>query len=48
MYYAVQASRSLAAGTVAAAAVGVGFIVMAVIAALAMWWGTRAYQRAMA
>jgi diacylglycerol kinase len=26
----------------------VGFIVMAVIAALAMWWGTRAYQRAMA
>jgi len=48
LYYAVQAARSLAAGTVATAAVGVGFLVMAVVAALAMWWGTRAYQRAMA
>jgi hypothetical protein len=33
---------------VAAASVGVGFAVMAAIAALACWWGTRAYQRAMA
>ena len=48
MYYAVQASRSLAAGTVATGTVGLGFLVMAVIAALAGWWGTRAYQRAMA
>jgi ABC-2 type transport system permease protein len=48
MYYAVQAARSLAAGTVATGTVGVGFLVMAVIAVLAMWWGTRAYQRAMA
>jgi ABC-2 type transport system permease protein len=47
MYYAVQAARSLAAGTVATATVGVGFLVMAVIAALSVWWGTRAYQRAM-
>lgn len=48
MYYAVQAARSLAAGTVATGTVGVGFGVMAVIAALAVWWGTRAYQQAMA
>jgi ABC-2 type transport system permease protein len=48
MYYAVQAARSLAAGTVATATVGVGFLVMAAIAALSVWWGTRAYQRAMA
>jgi ABC-2 type transport system permease protein len=48
LYYAVQAARSLAAGTVATGTVGVGFAVMAVITALATWWGTRAYQRAMA
>jgi hypothetical protein len=48
MYYAVQAARSLAAGTVATGTVGLGFLVMAVIAALAGCWGTRAYQRAMA
>jgi ABC-2 type transport system permease protein len=47
MYYAVQAARSLAAGTVATGTVGLGFLVLAVIAALTMWWGTRAYQRAM-
>ena len=48
MYYAVQAARSLAAGTVATGTVGLGFLVMAAIAALALWWGTRCYQRAMA
>jgi ABC-2 type transport system permease protein len=48
MYYAVQAARSLAAGTVASATVGAGFLVMAVVAGLAVWWGTRAYQQAMA
>lgn len=48
MYYAVQAARSLAAGTVASATVGVGFLVTAAIAGLALWWGTRAYQQAMA
>jgi len=48
MYYAVQASRDLAAGTLASATVGIGFGVTAATAALATWWGTRAYQRAMA
>jgi len=48
MYYAVQAARDLAAGTIGTAAVGVGFLVTGAAAALALWWGTRAYQRAMA
>jgi len=47
MYYAVQASRSLAAGTVGSGTVGVGFLVTAAAAVLALWWGTRSYQRSM-
>ena len=47
MYYAVQAPRSLAAGSVATGAVGLGFLVMVALAALALWWGTKAYQQAM-
>jgi ABC-2 type transport system permease protein len=47
MYYAVQASRSLAAGTVLNGTVGVGFLVTAAAAGLALWWGTRSYHRAM-
>jgi ABC-2 type transport system permease protein len=48
MYYAVQAARALAAGSVASGAVGLGFLVTGAAAALALWWGTRAYQQAMA
>jgi ABC-2 type transport system permease protein len=48
MYYAVQAARSLAAGSVVNWTVGAGFLVTGAIAALALCWGTRAYQRAMA
>jgi ABC-2 type transport system permease protein len=48
MYYAVQAARDLAAGTIGAGAVGVGFLVTGGAAAVALWWGTRAFQRAMA
>jgi len=47
MYYAVQASRSLAAGAVLTGTVGLGFLVTGAAAALALWWGTRSYQRAM-
>jgi ABC-2 type transport system permease protein len=47
MYYAVQAARSLSGGAVANATVGVGFIVTGAVTVLALWWGTRAYQRAM-
>ncbi|HVT69511.1 MAG TPA: ABC transporter permease [Trebonia sp.] len=48
LYYAVQAARSLAAGSVGTGTVGLGFLITAAIAVLAIWWGTRAYQRAMA
>jgi ABC-2 type transport system permease protein len=48
MYYAVQAARSLAAGSIATGTVGVGFAVTGAVTALAVWWGTRAYQGAMA
>ena len=48
MYYAVQAARSLADGSVVTGTVGLGFVVMGALAALALWWGTRAYQQAMA
>lgn len=47
MYYTVQAARDLAAGTITTAAVGTGFGVTAAAAALALWWGTRSYHRAM-
>jgi ABC-2 type transport system permease protein len=48
MYYTVQAARSLAAGSVLTGTVGLGFLVTGAAAALALWWGTRSYQRAMA
>jgi hypothetical protein len=48
MYYAVQAARDLAADSVGAQAVGIGFAVTGAAAGLALYWGTRAYQRAMA
>ena len=48
MYYAVQAARSLAAGSVLTGTVGIGFPVTGAAAALALCWGTRSYQRAMA
>lgn len=46
MYYAVQASRDLAAGTIATGTVALGFAVMLATAALAAWWATGAYHRA--
>ena len=47
MYYAVEAARDLAAGTITTAAVGTGFLVTGAAAALALWWGTRSYHQAM-
>jgi len=47
MYYAVEAARDLTAGTIATAAVGIGFGVTIAAAALALWWGTRSYHHAM-
>ena len=48
MYYAVEAARDLAAGTIVTRDVGAGFLVMGAVAALALWWGTRSCRRAMA
>ena len=48
MYYAVGAARDLAAGTIVTRGVGAGFVVMSAVAALALWWGTHSYRRAMA
>jgi len=47
MYYAVQAARDLTAGTITTATVGIGFLVTAAAAALALWWGIRSYHKAM-
>jgi ABC-2 type transport system permease protein len=47
MYYAVQAARDLAAGTIGTGTVGLGFLVTGGATAVALWWGTRAFQRAM-
>ena len=48
MYYAVEAARELAAGTIITTTVGVGFLVMGAVAAAALWWGTNSYRQAMA
>lgn len=47
MFYAVQAARDLADGAITTGGVGIGFAVTAAVAALALWWGTRSYHRAM-
>jgi ABC-2 type transport system permease protein len=47
MYYAVETARDLAVGTITTVTVGIGFLVTAAAAALALWWGTRSYQKAM-
>ena len=47
MYYAVEAARDLAAGTVGAGTVALGFAVTAAIAVLAITWAARCYRRAM-
>jgi ABC-2 type transport system permease protein len=48
LYYAVQAARSLAGGSLGSGTVAAGFAVTGGVAVLAVCWGTRAYRRAMA
>jgi ABC-2 type transport system permease protein len=48
LYYAVEAARDLANGTIASASVGEGFLVMTVLTVVVLWWATRIYQRAVA
>lgn len=48
LYYAVVASRDLAAGTLGSAAVVQGFAILGAITLLMLWWATRVYRRALA
>jgi len=48
LYYAVEASRDLAAGTIGSSTVGQGFIVMIGLTGVVLWWCTRVYQKAVA
>ena len=48
LYYAVGASRDLAAGSLGSAAVVQGFAILGAITLLMLWWATRVYRRALA
>jgi ABC-2 type transport system permease protein len=48
LYYAVQASRFLAAGSFGAPAVWQGFVVLASLCALVVFWATRVFRKAVA
>ena len=48
LYYAVQASRSLATGSFGATAVWQGFAVLAPLCALVVLWATRVFRKAVA
>jgi ABC-2 type transport system permease protein len=46
LYYAVEASRDLAVGTLSSPAVGEAFLVMGGLTVLAVWWATHVYRKA--
>ena len=46
MYYAVEASRSLASGVISASAVWIAFVVLVPLCVLVLWWATRVYKKA--
>jgi len=48
LYYAVEAARPLAAGTISTGTVGLGFLVLALLTAVVLWWATQTYRRAVA
>ena len=48
LYYAVEAGRDLAAGSIATRAVGVAFAVMVPLTSIVLWWATRVYRKAVA
>ena len=48
LYYAVEAGRDLAAGSIATHAVALAFAVMVPLTVLVVWWATRVYRRAVA
>jgi ABC-2 type transport system permease protein len=48
MYYAVEASRALAAGSILSGTVGLAFLVLGALTLLSLWWATGVYRRALA
>jgi ABC-2 type transport system permease protein len=48
LYYAVEASRALSAGTVGSWTVAQAFLVMTGLTAVVLWWSTRVYRTAVA
>ena len=46
MYYVVEASRVLAAGTIGSRQVWESFIVILPLTAITLWWATRVYRKA--
>lgn len=48
IYYAVEASRVLAAGTIVSAKVVIAFAVMVPLTAAALFWATRIYRKVIA
>ncbi len=45
LYYAVEASRDLAVGTIFNLHVGLGFLVMVLLTIIVLWWSTRVYRK---
>jgi ABC-2 type transport system permease protein len=48
LYYVVEADRILANGHIINSTVGIAFLVLVPLTALAMWWATRVYRKAVA
>jgi ABC-2 type transport system permease protein len=46
LYYAVEAARSLSAGTIGTWTVAEGFLVLAGLVVATFWWATRTYRKA--
>src|SRR5690606_14290246 len=48
LYYAVEASRDLAAGTLTSWDVAQGFLVMTALTIVVLWWATNTFRKAVA
>jgi ABC-2 type transport system permease protein len=48
LYYVVEADRKLATGSIVNGTVGLAFLVLIPLTALALWWATRVYRKAVA
>jgi ABC-2 type transport system permease protein len=48
LYYVVEADRRLATGSITNGTVGLAFLVLIPLTAVALWWATRVYRKAVA